>query len=257
MILRRLDAPPESVPTAAVFVQPSPLGAHVGVLHRDDDGGAWLLHQAWNRDSRHEAFAEFRAGPGGDPLFLVPPGLEADEQAAVRAFAVLAAKRLPEGGLPYAFGGATLDREKGFLLGESCGLSCATLVNVVFQAAKVELVDEATWASQRTSEREAEDRAAQARVARWLADSPREADHEQAKRVQAQSDVGHPRLRAEEVAAASSRTTRPLDLCTAEPLGKQVLEEMTSLIAAVSPAMPLAAQLVAEAVTADAGPPAE
>jgi hypothetical protein len=240
MILRRLDVPPKPVPTAAVFVQRSRLGAHVGVLHADDDGGVWLLHQAWNRDSRHETLATFRADSKGTPLFFVPPGLDADEQAALRAHAVLAAKRIPEGGLPYAFGGATLDREQGFLLGESCGLSCATLVNVVFQAAKVKLVNESTWASQRTSEREAEDHKAKMRVVEALANSPNEADREQAERIR--SKLSDPRLRAEEVAAASGQTTRPLDLHTAEPLGKQVLAEMASLSGVAFPAEPLAEQ---------------
>ncbi|NNB89468.1 hypothetical protein [Corallococcus exiguus] len=221
----------------------------MGVLYRDDAGGAWLLHQAWNRDSRNETFDAFRAGTRGAPLFLVPPGLDVDEQSAVRASAVLAAKLLPEGGLPYAFGSATLDREKGFLLGESCGLSCATLVNVVFQTARVALVDESTWASQRTSKREAEDREAKTRVAAWL----NAGDREQALRIGSEPELGRPRLRAEEVAAASSQTTRPLDLCTAEPLGQQVLAEMDSLIAEVStPALPVEQPLTKD-VTVNAG----
>lgn len=249
MILQRLDAPPKLTPTAAVFAHKSPLGAHVGILYPDDDGSVWLLHQAWNRDSRHETFAAFCAELDGSPLFLVPPGLDEDEQSAVRAAAVLATKHLPEGGLPYAFGGATLDREKGFLLGESCGLSCATFVNVVFQAAKVKLVDEETWASQRTQERAAQDREAKKRVAQALA--KREADRDQARRID--SELDSPRLRAEEIAAASSRKTRPLDLLMAEPLGKQVLAEMDSLSHESPSAPPPAKQLVIEAVSAKTG----
>jgi hypothetical protein len=251
MILQRLDTPPKPAPTVAVFALPSSLGAHVGILYPDDDGGVWLLHQAWNRDSRHEMFAAFCAELDGSPLFFVPPGLDEDEQSAVRAAAVLAAKHLPEGGLPYAFGGATLDREKGFLLGESCGLSCATLVNVVFQAAKVKLVKEETWASQRTQARAEQDREAKKRVVKSLARSSKEADRDQARRLD--SELNHPRLRAEEIAAASSQKTRPLDLLTAEPLGKQVLAEMASPTHESPQAPPPAKQLVTEAVSAKVG----
>ena len=131
------------------------------------------------------------------------------------------------------------------------GLSCATFVNVVFQAAKVKLVNEETWASQRTQERAAQDREAKKRVAEFLAQSPEEADRDQSRRVA--SELDSPRLRAEEIAAASSQKTRPLDLLTAEPLGKQVLAEMASLSQESPPTPPPPKQLVAEAVSAKAG----
>ncbi len=222
MILRRLGAPHATVPAAAVFVQTSPLGAHVGVAYLADGDEGWLIHQVWNRVSLHEPLA--KAHERGESVFFVPPGLDRDEQLSLRAWAILAAKRIPESGLPYAFGTATLDSEQGFVLGEGCGLSCATLVNVIFEAAKVPLLDMPTWTSQRTKQRDDEDREVQKQVGNLLARGHGAGDRKQAKLVLA--DLGRARLRAEEVAAASGREKRPLALKTVEPLGRQVIDEL-------------------------------
>lgn len=222
MILTRLENASDTIPMAAVFVQRSDLGAHIGVLYPDDDGSGWTVHQGWNYFSQTEPLASVL---DDDPVWLVPPALDRDEQLALRAMAVLAARKLEEGALPYAFGSARLDREQGFVLDGGCGLSCATFVNVLFEAAKIPLVDLTTWASQRSEERAKEDREAQEWVADRLAESRKAADREQAVRVRINSD--RPRLRAEEVAAASGQQSRPLDLRTTEPLGRQLLDELS------------------------------
>lgn len=89
-------------------------------------------------------------------------------------------------------------------------------------------------------------------VSGQFATSKREADREQAKRVD--SELDRPRVRAEEIAAASGQKTRPLDLLTAEPLGKKVLEEMATLSAKPPSTPPPAQPLVAEEVSSKERP---
>lgn len=225
MIVRELSSlAPPSV-TAALFVHSGPVGAHVGMIHSDDTGTIRLLHQAWHHDSRNDTLTAYESEPGQVPLFWVPPGLDADEQEVLRAQVALAAGHLPADGLRYAFRGedASLGADGEVVLGTSDGLSCATFVTLLFRAACVPLLDESSW-QQRTPEREAEDREAQQKLVGYLAGSPVDGDRQQAKLLAA--EVGTPRIRAEEVAAASSSSQRAVGFETAEALGRELLAEM-------------------------------
>ena len=79
MMLRRLDVPPEPLPLAAVFVQESPMGAHVGVLYRDDDdpgvhsASRYLLHYLGEAGLTDRIDAEFASGPPKNPRRLAGP----------------------------------------------------------------------------------------------------------------------------------------------------------------------------------------
>ena len=218
--------PPPKV-VAALFVQRGSVGAHVGVLHADDAGTLMLLHQAWHHVSLHEKLEDCLADPEQDSLFWVPPGLDEDEQNDLRAHAVLVAKRFHEGGLPYAFApkNAVVGPDGRVNLGESYGLTCATFVILLFKAAHIPLVDEATWL-QRTPVREAEDRHVQEQIVDWLAQRGKEENIRQADCIAA--EVGSVRIRAEEVAGASSCASRPINFMTAETLGKNVLAALAN-----------------------------
>jgi len=156
----------------------------------------------------------------------VQPGLDAYEQAALRAYAVRVAAALPAGGLPYGFppGPAGFGPDGSVDLGESVGLTCSTFVTRLFDAAKVPLLQEATWASNRTAERVQEDTAVQEHLVAWLARGHAPDAARQAERLK--SSIGSPRIRAEEVAAASSFTNRPVDFDTVEPAGRELLDHL-------------------------------
>lgn len=228
MIVRPLSSSAPPSVAAALFVHRGAVGAHVGMIHSDDTGTVRVLHQAWHHDSRNDTLAAYEAEPGQVPLFWVPPGLDDDEQEVLRAQVALAARHLPPDGLRYAFrdDGASVGPDGEIQLGTSDGLSCATFVTLLFKAARVPFVDKESWAT-RTSAREAEDRAAQEKLIKYLAASRDEDDRKQAKLLVA--EVGTPRIRAEEVAAASGSPQRPVEFTTAEALGRELLAEMNNL----------------------------
>jgi hypothetical protein len=100
----------------------------------------------------------------------------------------------------------------------SLGLTCSSFVLVLFQAARVPLLDARSWDSDRSPPHVAADEAAQ----RTIVEALRRQDPAPASRVE--RDVGCTRVRAEEVAAASTFALRPASFREVEPVGREVLE---------------------------------
>lgn len=211
---------------AAVFVHRSPVGAHVGVCFCDDERNARLLHQAWHHDTRCEDAVSYAAElQKSDEMAVwwLQPALNDDELLDLRQHARLVAMRLQGGGIPYALNprNASISRQGAIDLRDSLGLTCATLVTRLFDAARIPLIDEATW-DQRNPERIEEDSAAQRKLVEYL----RQQDAEHASRVE--RDVGCARVRAEEVAVASTMASRPATLTVVEPPGRALVARVNS-----------------------------
>ncbi len=204
---------------AALFLHRSPVGAHVGVAYRaSDKGNVKLLHQAWHYDSRNEDAASYLAG-FEHPVWWVQPGLDEDELADLCAHAELVGRRLRDGALPYAFDpkNSSVGDDGAVALGDSLGLTCATFVLRVFDAARVELLLTESWNTARSSTRLADDERAQRKLVAYLR---REAPEHAAK---VEREVGCTRIRAEEVAAASGMESRPVSFVDAALEGARLL----------------------------------
>lgn len=205
----------------AVFAHRSPVGAHVGVCFCDDARNARLLHQAWHHDTRCDDAGTYAAELrqiDKMAVWWLQPALNEDELLDLRQHAQLVAMQLQGVGIPYALHprSASISNRGVIDLHDSLGLTCATLVTRLFDAARIPLIDEATW-DERTLERIAEDSAAQKKLVEYL----QREDPEHAARVA--KDVGCARVRAEEVAVASTHSSRPISLSTADPAGRVLL----------------------------------
>lgn len=201
----------------AVTVMPGAVGAHVGLLYHAAHPRMYRhLHLEWHFRLRSDS-----APPAAS--FWVNPGLDEFESSDVSASARLIWERHEDGRIPYGFSpDAHFDRAGTLTLGESRGLTCATFVLRVFEHANVPLVETITWDEGRTAERRQEDEAAQARLVSYL--RAREESRSHAELVA--GEIGCTRVRAEEVAAASGMTGRPVQFLRAEPVGRQVLREV-------------------------------
>lgn len=207
---------------AAAVVHPSIVGAHVALLYQSDDSGSRrLLHQAWHHktcDDDPRAYAH----QAKVALQWVPPGLDDDELNDLRTHAALVAKHIRARTIPYAIAvrNAAFLSDGSVALGESLGLTCATFLLALFEAARVKLLALGSWDTDRTPERREEDEAAQRLIVSHLQGY----DPEHARLVE--QDVGCTRVRAEEVAAASGVTERPADFARVEPEGRSVLSRL-------------------------------
>lgn len=198
---------------ACVFVERSTVaGAHCGVAYADDVGLWHRVHQAWHYDLRVEPYAGQRR---------VRPSLDRFEQRELTRWARLVARRAGEQRVPYSFdaAGVTLDGLGVVSATSPRGLTCATFVMLLWRAANLALLDEATW-EDRSPARTAEDDTLQRTVVEWL--QRRDAAHADALRAHGACT----RFRAEEVAAASARTDRPVSLAAAEPAGAALLASL-------------------------------
>jgi len=213
--------PPKPEPTqdAVVFITSGLVGSHVGLSYiAHDDGTRARLELAWHLQLRHDEGAGTEA--------WVQPAIDEFALSNVRMSAGLIASKRRDGSVPYAFARNDAHyREDGTLqLGASLGLTCATFVLLVFEHARVPLIDEASWGQPRT-ERTTQDTAAQEELVAAMRRDPRFQDH--ASSLSAQ--VGSIRIRAEEVAAASGLDAHPIAFARAAPAGASLLEEMGEL----------------------------
>jgi hypothetical protein len=130
------------------------------------------------------------------------------------------ARKHQSGRMPYALArGAEFDSQGTLQLNQSLGLNCATFVLRVFQHARIQLLDEAAWDRDRSDERKQEDIAAQRELVERLRSKPEYRSHADL----VEREVGCTRIRAEEVAAATGMTGRPIPFGRAEPEGRRVL----------------------------------
>lgn len=213
-----------SVPShpAAAVVHPSIVGAHVALFYQSDDSGSRrLLHQAWHHKTCDDDPGTY-ADEAEIALQWVAPGLDDDELNDLRTHAALVAKHIRARTIPYAIAArdAAILSDGSVTLGESLGLTCATFLLALFDAAQVKLLALGSWDTDRTAERCDEDEAAQRQIVLHL----RSHDPGHARLVE--QDVGCTRVRAEEVAAASGMTERPADFARVEPEGRSVLSRL-------------------------------
>lgn len=204
---------------AVLAVGPGLVGAHVSISYRSDDEGARkLLHLAWHSRLRED---ESELG-----LWVVPK-LDDLALANIRTSASLIARRRGEGRVPYSFSreDASYDTAGLLVLGTSLGLTCATFVQLVFEHARVPIIDEASWA-ERGPERIAEDTAAQITLVEAMRAEPQAAEHADLVAEQ----VGCTRVRAEEIAAASGLTGQPVSFARANRAGRDLLKRMREAI---------------------------
>ena len=192
-----------------------PSQRHIGLLHREDGSGdVMLLHLAWHHDLRNQS-------PGRHYLWVdVPiPGPRLRQVAAICRNLWRSNRNV----VPYAFSPPSdcFDALTGqFLLGPTRhGLTCATFVLAVFEAAGLPWVQYATW-----PDRGAEDRQWQELVIRLLKDGSPAASAEHIAAVS--SEIGAVRFRPEEVAGAATLSDIPVAFPAAKQLGELVLEKL-------------------------------
>lgn len=206
----------EDVSHAAIAIQSvNSTQRHVGILHRQEDK-VLLLHLAWHHDLRNHL-------PGKSHLWIelhVP-------QLRMRQVAAICRKvwRSNEGILPYALSPPNdcFNQETGaFLFGPTQhGLTCASFVLAVFEAAGLRLADYETWPTDRPGDQEWQS---------WIvgelenSDPPADARHIEAVR----SEVGLVRYRPEDVAGAATTSPLPANFATANEQGEKILRLLGS-----------------------------
>lgn len=232
--IRQVDVTRACEFPVCVVAHSSLVGAHVALWYSCDPPGAHrLLHQAWHYLTCDDAPAEFLArGHGGGPVVMVVPTLDEDEAKDLRLMCAMVARRLKRtGGIGYALNSrdVTVRADGTFDLGASRGVTCATFVLKIFQALALPLLSEETWAEITDLGRLQDDRDAQATiVAGLLAMAGNRTDHQEREAIEAharavETEIGTPRIRAEEVAAASGLTPRPAPYVVVEAAGSAIL----------------------------------
>lgn len=206
------ETPPH---VAVVCVTSGLVGAHVGIWYEDATAHRRALHQAWHCRLLDEGCDEHSFDDGS----WVIPSLDENEARDLGWAARKVARNRGDGRVPYGF--ARRDarfRDDGSLdLADSSGLNCSALVILVFELASVPLLDEESWSTQRTADREAEDREAEETLLNALPFYQQE---------KLQNELGAARVRAEEVAAASGLSGRPVPFERCAPAGAALLERL-------------------------------
>jgi len=210
--VRGIAEPPQH--DAVVCVAKGPVGAHVGVWYDDLSGGRRALHQAW-----HCLFRDQAATDRHRFTAWVVPSFDEDEAHDLGTAARKVALSRGAGRVPYGFARRNAHfRDDGSLdLADSSGLNCSALVMMVFELASVPLLAEGTWLTERSADRESEDRAAQRTLLNELPFDQQE---------KLENELGAPRVRAEEVAAASGMSGRPVRFADCAPVGAALLEQL-------------------------------
>lgn len=191
---------------------------HAGIAYRDLDDRLMLLHFGWHRRLFDEPF---------EPRYrCVVPDIDPLEMPYAAEFCNLVAKSpANRGRIPYAIGqhplvdridpatGAWLPKDR------ASGVTCATFVLVVFDAAGFRLLDSSHWPVR------AEDRAAVERLAQLLEQDKDPDRVRQGAVVRGQIEM--PRIRPEEVAGACLEDIPPpAGFAECERNGKWILEQL-------------------------------
>jgi len=232
--IRQIDISQACEFPVCVVSHSSQVGAHVALWYScEPPGSRRLLHQAWHYLTCDDTPAEFLArGHGCGPVVMVVPTLDEDEGEHLRLMCIVVAQRLRKTrGIGYAIDShdVKLRLDGSFDMGASRGVTCATFVLKIFQALSIPFLLENTWKEITDQDRLNEDKTAHKAVvaglratARKTTDrQDREEIEEHARAIEAEIDA--PRVRAEEIAAASGLTPRPGTYATVEPPGRAVL----------------------------------
>jgi hypothetical protein len=210
--LRRADmASPRG--RAAVALMAGSVGLHAGILFRTSDQQRRILHLAFHYQ------LECEIEPGG--WAFVSAAIDPIELDVLAGHCATLEKVRPE--VPYGFrrGASRFDEQGRFVPGPGdTGLTCTTFIQAIFDWARIPLLAEATW------ELRDEDREAQQILLEWLRRN-KDATDEYLAAIEA--EVGCMRFRAEEVAAASASSKRPVPLQVASVEGRRVLSSFERL----------------------------
>jgi len=192
-------------------------GRHTGIVYRDADGRACLLHLAWHELLKFELanLAFFADGSGGWVTLPLP-----DERVdAIAEFCDLVAEANRSGRIPYAFNspGSRFDPAAGTLqLGEGeLGLTCSTFVVALLRSAGVNLVETA-WPAR-------EDDVAWQRT---TVDRLRRHGAPAAHVAAIEREIGCARIRPEEVAAAAGSPSLPASFAHCTRFGPRLLKRL-------------------------------
>ncbi len=216
--LRRLDRQTaQSGGPCQILLSKGLLGLHIGFLFQEnEESGHCYIHMEWHEKLRVEE-------PPHKAAALAP---EIDEDTLLDLCTRLSSIRhhpLQR----VAFGLELKDQKttrKGRIdVGRGSGLNCATFLLIVFRDAGIHLLDLPTW-EQRSVERLEEDTAFQ----QSIVDHLREEHPDHADKLA--REIGSPRFRPEEVAAAAGTAERPLSYTEAESLGLTVKSAVQKIL---------------------------
>jgi hypothetical protein len=214
------DKPHHQVQFAAIAIRTiSAAQRHTGILHKESgDPGVLLLHQAWHCDLRNES--------PSDAYRWVQPSLPAPRLRQVAALCRKVWRSNGSATIPFAFSPPNdcIDAETGqFLLGPTrLGLTCATFVLAVFQAAGVLLVKYDDWPAGRPGDAEWQ----QAVVDDLRASRRASVEHIEA--MQGELGKGAVRYRPEEVAGAATLSKLPASFEQAVNAAAHVLQSLSA-----------------------------
>jgi hypothetical protein len=199
-----------------VIGQPEPGQRHIGILHRTADAEPNLLHLAWHCLLRNEA---------GIPDYMhlwTSPAVEPERLRVVAALCRRVWRKNDAGGIPYAFSHPSDSFEAAtgeFLVGPArFGLTCASFVLAVFDAAGLRLVEYDTWVCDRPGDREWQEKI----IAKLAGRASQEhIDH-------LRNEIGAVRFRPEEVAAATTLVL-PATYAHTAALGEKIVARLEEL----------------------------
>ncbi len=190
---------------------------HIGVLHRESDSTEVnLLHLAW-----HHKLINL---PPSMEYLWVDPKIPSQRMRQVAAICRKVWKS-NQGDLPYALSPPNdcFDRQTGkFLFGDTrLGLTCASFVLAIFDAAGLCLAQYETWPASRSRPG---DKEWQEEIVRQLksSQSPDAAEHAEA----VSNEIGATRYRPEEVAGAALTSPLPADFTSAAEQAADILERL-------------------------------
>lgn len=197
---------------------------HVGILYKDDDlNDVKLGHLAWHCMLKESSPSDSYMWI--DPLIPTPRA----RQVAARCRQILRENK--KGGIPYAFSPPNdcFDELSGkFLLGKNrVGLTCATFVFAVFDAAGIRLAEYHTWPEQRAGDAEW-----QKFIIEQLEQSNVGTDHI----ARVKGEMGLIRYRPEDAAACAASDRLPCSFALAEPLSREILWQLQLLGKPLHPA---------------------
>lgn len=200
----------ESRFAAVVIGEPEPNQRHIGIWHCAGDGNANVLHLAWHCLLCNHATPSYFS-------LWIELAFEPERLRQLAAFCRRVWRKNNATGIPYAFSaprGAMRSFTGEILLGPTrFGLTCASFVLAVFEAAGLDLIQYNTWALNRPGDQEW-----QQQIIEKL--RPRA---EQSHIDKIQSEIGAVRYRPEEVAAGAALSPPPADFAAASEFGEQIV----------------------------------
>lgn len=167
--------------------------SHAGLLYRSKGKPIFFFELRGHEDLHAEPIEE---NPGRPSLAWIEPQITPERAKLIVGRCKLVLHAHQERKVPYGFRyGRTVFDERGMLLlGEGeAGLTCATIIDAVFAAEKVPLLDPSKWDAADDDDK---------RTRRKFIDHLRGADPQRAAVLETEIDA--PRIRPEEVVAAAA-----------------------------------------------------